>query len=103
MKNISIFPVIRCGYPGHILNGHVIGRSYLFGDVIHYSCRQGYKLDGPKSRQCTKSGHWSGKRPICRGSIDFFTYSFSRKKCAKALQIYKIEALPKTCPFGTTF
>ena len=85
IKNIFIFPVIRCGYPGHILNGHVIGRSYLFGDVIHHSCRQGYKLDGPKSRQCTKSGHWSGKRPICRGSIDFFTYSFSRKKFTKAL------------------
>ena len=61
--------MIRCGYPGHLLNGHVIGRSYLFGDVIHYSCRQGFKLDGPKSRQCTKSGLWSGKRPICRGII----------------------------------
>ena len=36
-----LFTVIRCGYPGHLVNGHVIGRSYLFGDVIHYSCHEG--------------------------------------------------------------
>ena len=44
--NFVLFTVIRCGYPGHLLNGHVIGRSYLFGDVIHYSCHEGYKLQG---------------------------------------------------------
>ena len=74
---ISIFltdlSVIRCGYPGHLADGHVIGRSYLFGDVVHYSCRQGYKLDGPKSRQCTKNGNWSGKRPVCQGKKMYYS------------------------------
>jgi len=58
--------LIRCGYPGHLLNGHVIGRSYLFGDVIHYSCHEGYKLQGSKSRQCNEHGFWTGVRPACK-------------------------------------
>ena len=60
-RQIMIFTVIRCGYPGHLLDGHVIGRSYLFGDVVHYSCRQGYKLDGPKvwNRYLWWAKHWT--------------------------------------------
>ena len=65
--NFVLFTVIRCGYPGHLLNGHVIGRSYLFGDVIHYSCHEGYKLQGSKSRQCNEHGFWTGVRPACKG------------------------------------
>ena len=45
----------------------MIGRSYLFGDVIHYSCEEGYKLQGSKSRQCNEHGIWTGTRPTCKG------------------------------------
>ena len=71
-SNFVLFTVIRCGYPGHLLNGHVIGRSYLFGDVIHYSCHEGYKLQGSKSRQCNEHGFWTGVRPACRGKRQLY-------------------------------
>ena len=59
--------MIRCGYPGHLVNGLVIGRSYLFGDVVHYSCNEGYRLEGgPKSRQCNENGTWSQQKPVCK-------------------------------------
>ena len=66
--NFVLFTVIRCGYPGHLLNGHVIGRSYLFGDVIHYSCHEGYKLQGMAipvvefSREDTKLDRFLAKK-----------------------------------------
>ena len=42
LQPISLhFSVTRCGYPGLLANGQMIGRSYLFGDVVHYSCDRG--------------------------------------------------------------
>ena len=78
-SNFVLFTVIRCGYPGHLLNGHVIGRSYLFGDVIHYSCHEGYKLQGSKSRQCNEHGFWTGVRPACKGKRQLCMYQFNFK------------------------
>jgi hypothetical protein len=68
---VLLFSVIRCGYPGRLANGHVIGRSYLFGDLVHYSCHQGYRLRGPKSRHCSQDAHWSGEKPTCKGTAEF--------------------------------
>ena len=78
-SNFVLFTVIRCGYPGHLLNGHVIGRSYLFGDVIHYSCHEGYKLQGSKSRQCNEHGFWTGVRPACKGKRQLCMCQFNFK------------------------
>ncbi len=61
------FAVVRCGFPGHLANGYVIGQSYLYGDIVHYSCHQGHRLVGPKSRRCSQNGAWTGSRPVCRG------------------------------------
>ena len=84
--NFVLFTVIRCGYPGHLLNGHVIGRSYLFGDVIHYSCHEGYKLQGSKSRQCNEHGFWTGVRPACKGERQLCIYQFNFKIHSKDLE-----------------
>ncbi|CAK9810357.1 Sushi, von Willebrand factor type A, EGF and pentraxin domain-containing protein 1, partial [Anthophora quadrimaculata] len=57
----------RCGFPGYFPRGRVHGRSYLFGDKIHYSCLPGYELRGNPRRICNADGKWSGLPPICIG------------------------------------
>ncbi|XP_060583875.1 uncharacterized protein LOC132740036 [Ruditapes philippinarum] len=39
--------------------------TYTVDSVIHYSCENGYVLEGYRSRVCLKSGQWSGSAPKC--------------------------------------
>ncbi|XP_076634348.1 sushi, von Willebrand factor type A, EGF and pentraxin domain-containing protein 1 [Colletes latitarsis] len=57
----------KCGFPGYFPRGYVQGRSYFFGDEIHYSCLDGYELRGNPHRICNADGKWSGRPPICIG------------------------------------
>jgi len=36
--------VINCGFPGYLHNGAVTGNSYLFRDIVSFSCDTGYRL-----------------------------------------------------------
>ena len=36
--------MINCGFPGYLHNGAVTGNSYLFRDVVSFSCDTGYRL-----------------------------------------------------------
>lgn len=56
---------IVCPYPNP--NQHVIvrGSAYAYGNVLQYSCNEGFRLDGPESRTCTADGTWSGDEPLC--------------------------------------
>ncbi|GBL73816.1 CUB and sushi domain-containing protein 1 [Araneus ventricosus] len=38
----------------------------LEGAVAIYKCSEGYKLEGPFTRNCLKDGSWSGKDPQCK-------------------------------------
>ncbi|XP_031369830.1 sushi, von Willebrand factor type A, EGF and pentraxin domain-containing protein 1-like isoform X3 [Apis dorsata] len=57
----------KCGFPGYFPRGRIHGRSYLFGDEIHYSCLIGYELRGNPRRICNANGKWSGLPPVCIG------------------------------------
>lgn len=35
------------------------------GDVVHYSCNPGFRLEGPRELKCVKFGHWSSPQPEC--------------------------------------
>ena len=71
----QIFPiitmiVIECGFPGYLVNGYVLGASYLYGDIVRYTCRSGYRLyDGDATQRCARNRLWSGRRPTCKGKF----------------------------------
>ncbi len=57
---------INCGYPGNIENGYVDGRSFLYGDSVRYSCKQGFRITGaPEERICGDHRRWQGTEPQC--------------------------------------
>ena len=60
--------MIDCGFPGYLVNGYVLGASHLYGDIVRYTCRSGYRLyGGDATQRCARNGHWSGRRPTCEG------------------------------------
>ncbi|XP_035375850.1 sushi, von Willebrand factor type A, EGF and pentraxin domain-containing protein 1 isoform X3 [Electrophorus electricus] len=57
---------VKCGDPGGIANGEVVGVSFHFSDVIHYECHSGFILQGLENRTCLMDGKWDGKAPWCK-------------------------------------
>ncbi|XP_076380505.1 sushi, von Willebrand factor type A, EGF and pentraxin domain-containing protein 1 isoform X1 [Megalopta genalis] len=57
----------RCGFPGYFPRGRIHGKSYFFGNEIHYSCLSGYQLLGNPRRICNAEGKWTGVAPVCIG------------------------------------
>ena len=60
----------HCNTPEDLPNGNVTYRNgdpsnILIGDVLRYSCEEGYELAGPRERFCTRAGNWSGIQPQC--------------------------------------
>lgn len=45
----------------------MLGRSYLYQDIVQYKCYGGLHLIGDATRQCQKDGTWSGEVPSCQG------------------------------------
>ncbi|GBN09560.1 Sushi, von Willebrand factor type A, EGF and pentraxin domain-containing protein 1, partial [Araneus ventricosus] len=39
--------------------------SLVFGGRATYSCREGFRLEGPNIRDCLSNGKWSGHDPTC--------------------------------------
>ncbi|XP_050712143.1 sushi, von Willebrand factor type A, EGF and pentraxin domain-containing protein 1-like isoform X3 [Eriocheir sinensis] len=56
---------VSCGFPGHLVNGYVEGRSYSYGDTIMFTCNPGFKLIGEEQSVCQADGKWSNKIPKC--------------------------------------
>ncbi|XP_071546933.1 sushi, von Willebrand factor type A, EGF and pentraxin domain-containing protein 1-like isoform X1 [Panulirus ornatus] len=56
---------VSCGFPGYLLNGHVEGNSYSYGDTVSYTCNPGFFLVGYTERTCQSDGEWNGERPQC--------------------------------------
>ncbi|XP_017761718.1 PREDICTED: sushi, von Willebrand factor type A, EGF and pentraxin domain-containing protein 1-like [Eufriesea mexicana] len=57
----------KCGFPGYFPRGRIHGRSYLYGDEVHYFCLTGYELRGNPRRICNADGKWNGLPPVCIG------------------------------------
>lgn len=61
-----------CGDPEPPANGSVFADfGTTFGKFASYDCDKGFKIDGPKIRQCSTAGTWTEKLPACviKGSI----------------------------------
>ncbi|KAG7158260.1 Sushi, von Willebrand factor type A, EGF and pentraxin domain-containing protein 1-like 3 [Homarus americanus] len=56
---------ISCSFPGYLMNGHIEGNSYSYGDTISFTCNPGFLLKGSTDRTCQADGEWSGELPYC--------------------------------------
>lgn len=68
--------VVTCYLPQDVTNGLSHWKSQArpkYGEIVHYSCNEGYVLVGKNSLKCTKTGEYDFAPPECRGK-----YSTSR-------------------------
>ena len=56
---------IGCKVPGKPANGMRSFQSTAIGSTVMYTCDDGFKLVGDKSRSCLDTGLWNGSVPAC--------------------------------------
>uniref|UniRef100_A0A7N6AVX0 Sushi, von Willebrand factor type A, EGF and pentraxin domain-containing protein 1 n=1 Tax=Anabas testudineus TaxID=64144 RepID=A0A7N6AVX0_ANATE len=56
---------VECSVPKQIANGKVIYTKLQFGHSATFSCRRGYRLQGPETLMCLASGEWDVALPAC--------------------------------------
>nr|XP_046251230.1 fibulin-7-like [Scatophagus argus] len=68
-----------CPKPEPPSHGRRLGRVFGVGHEVHFLCKPGYELIGPRTRVCLESLKWSGQQPVCRrlGSTGGSLASFS--------------------------
>ncbi|NXS51642.1 LYAM3 protein, partial [Brachypteracias leptosomus] len=57
-------PVLSAPDRGELNCSHLHG-DFAFGSTCVFSCQTGFALTGPKSRECTATGTWTGDIPRC--------------------------------------
>ena len=63
---ILFFDLVKgCPFPGVPKNGIKQGLSYLYNDVITFSCDKCYTLLGHSKRKCLTNGTWSHSQAKC--------------------------------------
>ncbi|KAE8296823.1 Fibulin-7 [Larimichthys crocea] len=55
-----------CPKPEPPAHGRRLGRVFGIGHEVHFLCKPGYELIGPRTRVCLDSLKWSGQQPMCR-------------------------------------
>ncbi|KAM8860797.1 fibulin-7-like [Synchiropus picturatus] len=55
-----------CPKPDPPAHGRRLGRVFGVGHEVHFLCKAGYELIGPRTRVCLDSLKWSGQQPMCR-------------------------------------
>uniref|UniRef100_A0A8C7FUX9 Sushi, von Willebrand factor type A, EGF and pentraxin domain-containing protein 1 n=1 Tax=Oncorhynchus kisutch TaxID=8019 RepID=A0A8C7FUX9_ONCKI len=56
---------IECSVPKEIPSGKVAYTKLQFSHAVTYSCRRGYRLQGPKTLKCLANGQWDQETPVC--------------------------------------
>uniref|UniRef100_A0A8C7AMM8 Sushi domain-containing protein n=2 Tax=Neovison vison TaxID=452646 RepID=A0A8C7AMM8_NEOVI len=70
-NDIPLCEVVKCLPVTEPENGRLTSTAleqdldYTFGQVVHFHCNSGYKLDGPAEIHCSANGVWSGETPKC--------------------------------------
>ncbi|XP_044211941.1 fibulin-7-like [Thunnus albacares] len=68
-STMAIFKIsknVSCPKPETPANGRRLGRVFDVGHEVHFLCKPGYELIGPRTRVCLESLKWSGQQPMCR-------------------------------------
>ncbi|XP_056156472.1 LOW QUALITY PROTEIN: sushi, von Willebrand factor type A, EGF and pentraxin domain-containing protein 1 [Lampris incognitus] len=56
---------IECSVPKQIASGKVTYTKLQFSHGAVYSCRRGYRLQGPETLKCLANGEWDQEPPTC--------------------------------------
>ena len=61
---------IQCEEPPKVA-GAVMedGGGFLFKAHVHYTCREGYRMEGTGTLTCEANGKWIGEIPACKGNF----------------------------------
>ncbi|XP_075416413.1 sushi, von Willebrand factor type A, EGF and pentraxin domain-containing protein 1 isoform X2 [Tenrec ecaudatus] len=57
--------LVFCGEPPAIRDAVITGRNFTLGNIVTYTCKEGYILAGPDSIECLANGEWSGSNQQC--------------------------------------
>uniref|UniRef100_A0A3P8TBH3 Sushi domain-containing protein n=1 Tax=Amphiprion percula TaxID=161767 RepID=A0A3P8TBH3_AMPPE len=68
-STMAIFKSASCPKPETPAHGRRLGRVFSVGHEVHFLCKPGYELIGPRTRVCLESLKWSGQQPMCRRDI----------------------------------
>ncbi|XP_064199793.1 sushi, von Willebrand factor type A, EGF and pentraxin domain-containing protein 1 isoform X1 [Anguilla rostrata] len=56
---------VDCGDPPALRDAATLGSNFTLGSQVHYTCKEGYTLIGPETRECLPSGEWSESSAQC--------------------------------------
>lgn len=56
---------VECTVPKQTANGRLVFKKLQVGHSATYSCRRGYRLQGPEILKCLVSGEWDASPPTC--------------------------------------
>ncbi|KAM4601842.1 fibulin-7-like [Polymixia lowei] len=65
-RNSKTTKSAACPKPELPAHGRRLGRVFGVGHEVHFLCKPGYELIGPRTRVCLVSLKWSGQQPMCR-------------------------------------
>lgn len=71
-----------CPKPDPPAHGRRLGRVFGIGHEVHFLCKSGYELIGPRTRVCLESLKWSGQQPMCRRESPEVNHRSASKFCA---------------------
>uniref|UniRef100_A0ABM0M9L1 Protein mesh-like n=1 Tax=Saccoglossus kowalevskii TaxID=10224 RepID=A0ABM0M9L1_SACKO len=57
--------IVECGGVIAPFQGNVRGKVFTYGEVLRFSCDEGYTLNGAVEIKCLASGEWSDVSPEC--------------------------------------
>ena len=58
---------IPCEDPPKVVGAMMVGDGFVFQEQVHYTCRDGYRMEGSRSLICGANGKWIGQTPVCKG------------------------------------
>ena len=64
--SLLVFSVDKCPLPAAPRNGSRSQDTFIFGDVITFTCNTGYRLVGENVTGCLAGGVSSGTAPLCQ-------------------------------------
>lgn len=58
---------IPCEEPPKVAGATMVGGGFVFKAQVHYTCREGYQMEGTGTLTCGANGKWIGETPVCKG------------------------------------
>ncbi|XP_039902843.1 fibulin-7-like isoform X2 [Simochromis diagramma] len=80
-STMAVFKIASCPKPDPPAHGRRLGRVFGIGHEVHFLCKSGYELIGPRTRVCLESLKWSGQQPMCRLRPSHCTHFLGSTRC----------------------